>query len=148
MTRIIFHIDVNSAYLSWTAISLLKKGEPTDLRTIPSIIGGSIEDRHGIVLAKSTPAKKHGIVTGEPIIQAMQKCPNLIAYPKVNRNPPVLRHIRQPCFHGGKIKGRCRCQLSFIFHSFAPFLPKNVLFSSIAKVKNGCQQDANIVRKS
>ena len=81
MTRIIFHIDVNSAYLSWTAISLLKKGEPTDLRTIPSIIGGSIEDRHGIVLAKSTPAKKHGIVTGEPIIQAMQKCPNLIAYP-------------------------------------------------------------------
>ena len=81
MTRIIFHIDVNSAYLSWTAISLLKKGEPTDLRTIPSIIGGSIEDRHGIVLAKSTPAKKHGIVTGEPIIQALQKCPNLIAYP-------------------------------------------------------------------
>jgi len=81
MTRIIFHIDVNSAYLSWTAISLLKKGEPTDLRTIPSIIGGSIEDRHGIVLAKSTSAKKHGIVTGEPIIQAMQKCPNLIAYP-------------------------------------------------------------------
>ena len=81
MTRIIFHVDVNSAYLSWTAISLLKKGEPTDLRTIPSIIGGSIEDRHGIVLAKSTPAKKHGIVTGEPIIQAMQKCPNLIAYP-------------------------------------------------------------------
>ena len=65
MTRIIFHIDVNSAYLSWTAISLLKKGEPTDLRTIPSIIGGSIEDRHGIVLAKSTPAKKHGIVTGD-----------------------------------------------------------------------------------
>lgn len=58
MTRIIFHIDVNSAYLSWTAIFLLKKGEPTDLRTIPSIIGGSIEDRHGIVLAKSTPAKK------------------------------------------------------------------------------------------
>ena len=42
MTRIIFHIDVNSAYLSWTAISLLKKGEPTDLRTIPSIIGGRI----------------------------------------------------------------------------------------------------------
>lgn len=58
-----------------------EKGRPTDLRTIPSIIGGSIEDRHGIVLAKSTPAKKHGIVTGEPIIQAMQKCPNLIAYP-------------------------------------------------------------------
>ena len=81
MSRIIFHIDVNSAYLSWTAVSLLEKGEPTDLRTIPSIIGGSTEDRHGIVLAKSTPAKKYGIVTGEPIVHALQKCPNLVAYP-------------------------------------------------------------------
>ena len=81
MSRIIFHIDVNSAYLSWTAVSLLKKGEPTDLRTIPSIIGGSMEDRHGIVLAKSTPAKKYGIVTGEPIVHALQKCPNLVVYP-------------------------------------------------------------------
>ena len=81
MSRIIFHIDVNSAYLSWTAVSLLEKGEPTDLRTIPSIIGGSMEDRHGIVLAKSTPAKKYGIVTGEPIVHALQKCPNLVVYP-------------------------------------------------------------------
>ena len=81
MSRIIFHIDVNSAYLSWTAVSLLEKGEPTDLRTIPSIIGGSTEDRHGIVLAKSTPAKKYGIVTGEPIVHALQKCPNLVVYP-------------------------------------------------------------------
>lgn len=60
MTRIIFHIDVNSAYLSWTAISLLKKGEPTDLRTIPSIIGGSIEDRHGLFWQNLPPQKKHG----------------------------------------------------------------------------------------
>ena len=58
MTRIIFHIDVNSAYLSWTAVSLTRKGETIDLRTIPSIIGGSIEDRHGIVLA-SPPLRKN-----------------------------------------------------------------------------------------
>lgn len=81
MSRIIFHIDVNSAYLSWTAVSLLKKGEQIDLRTIPSAIGGSVEERHGIILAKSTPAKKYGIVTGEPIMRALQKCPQLTVYP-------------------------------------------------------------------
>lgn len=78
MERIIFHIDVNSAYLSWSALSLLENGSKTDLREIPSIIGGDMEKRHGIVLAKSIPAKKYGIVTGEPIVNAMRKCPSLI----------------------------------------------------------------------
>lgn len=78
MERIIFHIDVNSAYLSWSAISLLEKGSTTDLREIPSIIGGDMEKRHGVVLAKSIPAKKYGIVTGEPIVNAMRKCPSLV----------------------------------------------------------------------
>ncbi len=77
MESIIFHIDVNSAYLSWSALSLLEKGAKTDLREIPSIIGGDIEKRHGIVLAKSIPAKKYGIITGEPIVNAMRKCPDL-----------------------------------------------------------------------
>ena len=60
MNRIIFHIDVNSAYLSWSALKLLKE-DPTsvDIRTIPAIIGGDRETRHGIVLAKSIPAKKN-----------------------------------------------------------------------------------------
>ena len=40
MKPIIFHIDVNSAYLSWTSLEKLKNGSETDLRTIPSIIGG------------------------------------------------------------------------------------------------------------
>lgn len=77
MEQIIFHIDVNSAYLSWSAISLLEQGSSVDLREIPAIIGGDIEKRHGIVLAKSVPAKKYGIITGEPIVNAMRKCPNL-----------------------------------------------------------------------
>lgn len=77
MGHIIFHIDVNSAYLSWSALSLLKKGSSIDLRLIPAIIGGDMEKRHGVVLAKSIPAKKYGIVTGEPIVSAMRKCPSL-----------------------------------------------------------------------
>ena len=81
MGRIIFHIDVNSAYLSWTAVDRLKNGDETDLREIPSIIGGDSESRHGIVLAKSTPAKKYGIVTGEPIAMALRKCPELVCIP-------------------------------------------------------------------
>ncbi|MCI5679757.1 MAG: DNA polymerase IV [Bacteroidales bacterium] len=81
MGRIIFHIDVNSAFLSWTAAERLKKGEELDLRTIPSAIGGSRENRHGIILAKSTPAKKYGVTTGEPINMALQKCPELMVVP-------------------------------------------------------------------
>ena len=80
--RIIFHIDVNSAFLSWTAINLLRCGESlVDIRKIPSIIGGSIEDRRGVVLAKSIPAKKFNIITGEPIVAALKKCPQLKVYP-------------------------------------------------------------------
>ena len=80
--RIIFHIDVNSAFLSWTAINLLRCGESeVDIRKIPSIIGGSIKDRRGVVLAKSIPAKKFNIITGEPIVAALKKCPQLKVYP-------------------------------------------------------------------
>ena len=81
MDNIIFHIDVNSAFLSWSATHMLENGYPTDIREIPSIIGGDQESRHGIVLAKSIPAKAYGIVTGEPIANAKRKCPNLAVYP-------------------------------------------------------------------
>lgn len=77
MRPIIFHIDVNSAYLSWTAVEQLKNGAALDLRTIPAIIGGDQKSRHGVVLAKSIPAKKFGIRTGQPVANAMRKCPNL-----------------------------------------------------------------------
>lgn len=79
--HLIFHIDVNSAYLSWTALEKLKSGSETDLRTIPSIIGGDEKSRHGVVLAKSIPAKKYGIQTGEPVAAALRKCPGLVMEP-------------------------------------------------------------------
>lgn len=78
---IIFHIDVNSAYLSWTAVEQLKSGAEVDIRTIPAIIGGDKETRHGVVLAKSISAKKYGIRTGEPVVNAFRKCPNLLMEP-------------------------------------------------------------------
>ena len=78
MSSVIFHIDVNSAYLSWTATEKLKNGAAQDLREIPSIIGGDQKSRHGVVLAKSVPAKKYGIRTGEPVANAFRKCPNLV----------------------------------------------------------------------
>ena len=78
MRKIIFHIDVNSAYLSWTAVEELKNGGKVDLRQIPAIIGGDQKSRHGVVLAKSPSAKKYGIRTGEPVVNAFRKCPNLI----------------------------------------------------------------------
>ena len=81
MEPIIFHIDVNSAYLSWTALEQLALGTGVDLREIPSIIGGDQSKRHGVVLAKSTPAKKYGIKTGEPIVNAFRKCPTLTLAP-------------------------------------------------------------------
>lgn len=80
--QIIFHIDVNSAFLSWEAVYRLKElGETEDLRTFPAIVGGDREKRHGIVLARSAPAKAYGVMTGEPIAQALRKCPQLVIVP-------------------------------------------------------------------
>lgn len=76
---IIFHIDVNSAFLSWSALAQLEAGSETDLRLIPSIVGGDMSTRHGVVLAKSIPAKAYGITTGEPVINAFRKCPGLVS---------------------------------------------------------------------
>lgn len=81
MKQIVFHIDVNSAFLSWTAVEQLKNGAEFDIREIPAIIGGDQQSRHGIVLAKSVPAKKFGIVTGEPVVHALRKCPELQIFP-------------------------------------------------------------------
>lgn len=80
--RIIFHVDANSAFLSWTAVYRLKVlGEETDLREIPSVVAGDKASRHSIILARSTPAKKCGIQTGEPLFQALEKCPELVIVP-------------------------------------------------------------------
>lgn len=77
MKRQILHVDVNNAFLSWTAVEKLKKGEKLDIRTIPAVIGGEEASRHGIVLAKSMPAKQFGIQTGEPLFLARKKCPQI-----------------------------------------------------------------------
>lgn len=77
MERIIFHVDVNNAFLSWSALEMLKNGSKIDIRMIPSIVGGDEKKRRGIVLAKSMPAKKAGIVTGEPIYLARKKVDKL-----------------------------------------------------------------------
>ncbi|MEE0301835.1 MAG: DNA polymerase IV [Blautia sp.] len=80
MERLIFHVDVNSAFLSWEAAKRVKEGLP-DLREIPSVVGGDPKKRTGIVVAKSIPAKKYGIQTGEPMAMALRKCPNLVVVP-------------------------------------------------------------------
>lgn len=79
--RIIFHVDVNNAFLSWTAVYLLNHGYQEDIRNIPSVIGGDEANRHGIVLAKSPIAKKYGIVTAETLYMAKKKCPGLLVFP-------------------------------------------------------------------
>ena len=82
MKRVIFHVDANSAFLSWTAAYRCKVlGETEDLREIPSVVAGDKNNRQGVILAKSQPAKKLGVQTGEPLHLALQKCPNLVIVP-------------------------------------------------------------------
>ena len=80
MERLIFHVDVNSAYLSWESVKRLSEGGE-DLRLIPSAVGGDPNKRTGIILAKSIPAKQYNIKTGEPISLALRKCPSLVIAP-------------------------------------------------------------------
>ena len=96
MERKILHIDVNNAFLSWTAVDMLENGSKLDIRNIPAVIGGDEDNRRGIVLAKSNLAKKYGIVTGETLYSARKKCPariiqdtfDLFIYFSAGRNAP------------------------------------------------------------
>lgn len=102
MRQTIFHIDVNSAYLSWSALERLKQGDSVDLREIPSIIGGDRQTRHGVVLAKSLPAKAYGIRTGEPVTDALKKCPFLVSCPPDHRlysekSRLLMEHLSDIC---------------------------------------------------
>lgn len=82
MNKVVFHIDVNSAFLSWEAVYRLHHlGGKLDLRDIPSAVGGDVSKRHGIILAKSIPAKKYNIKTGESVTDALRKCPDLMLVP-------------------------------------------------------------------
>ncbi len=79
--QIVMHVDVNSAFLSWTAAYEKQMGIERDIRMVPCVIGGNEENRHGIVLAKSMPAKKFKIQTGESLREARNKCPDLLVVP-------------------------------------------------------------------
>ena len=79
--RVILHVDVNNAFLSWSAVWLLKNGYKVDIRNRFAVIGGDEKKRRGVVLAKSIPAKQMGIVTGESLYSAKKKCPNLEVFP-------------------------------------------------------------------
>ena len=81
MERQILHVDVNNAFLSWSALDMLKNGSSIDIREIPAVIGGDETKRSGIVLAKSMKAKECGVKTAETIYQAKQKCPGLKIFP-------------------------------------------------------------------
>ncbi|MCB2289569.1 DNA polymerase IV [Clostridium sp. CS001] len=105
--KLIFHIDVNSAFLSWSAADKLKKGENIDLRDIASVIGGDEQSRRGVVLAKSMLAKKSGIVTGESLFAARKKCANLV--------------VASPDF---RIYERCSRDMKSIFMDYTPFVEK------------------------
>ncbi len=100
--RLIFHVDVNSAYLSWESTRRVRQGLH-DLRLVPSCIGGDPNSRRGIVLAKSIPAKKYNIKTGEPVSLALRKCPDLI--------------IAKPDF---KLYSTCSKAFKDICRSYAP----------------------------
>ena len=76
MERLVFHVDVNSAFLSWEASRIVRDGGE-DIRLVPAVVGGDPKRRTGVVLAKSIPAKKLGIKTGEPLAMALRKCPDL-----------------------------------------------------------------------
>lgn len=99
--HIIYHIDVNSAFLSWEAAYRIHTlGETTDLRDIPSAVAGDRETRHGVILAKSGPAKKYGITTGEPLVNALKKCPALVVVQPnfslyVERSQKFIELLRQ-----------------------------------------------------
>ena len=89
MERQILHVDVNNAFLSWTALDMIKNGSKIDIREIPAVIGGDESKRLGIVLAKSMKAKECGVRTAETIYQARIKCPGLKVFPS---NFKIYRH--------------------------------------------------------
>lgn len=105
--KLIFHIDVNSAFLSWSATDKLRQGEDLDLREIAAVIGGDEESRRGVVLAKSMAAKKFGIVTGESLFTARKKCGNLV--------------VISPDF---RLYERCSRDMREIFRDYTPYVEK------------------------
>lgn len=125
--NIIFHIDVNSAFLSWEAVyRLMHCGETLDLREAASAVGGDMAMRHGIILAKSIPAKKHGIKTGETIIEAKMKCPNLILVP--------------PNY---ELYEKCSCAFMNILHEYSDLVEQYSIDEAFVDMTSTCHLFGN-----
>ena len=126
------HIDVNNAFLSWTAIDLLEKGLNEDIRLIPAIIGGDESKRHGVVLAKSNVAKQFGIKTGETIYQAKKKCPQIRIFP--TRHEEYKKHsynlYKLLLSYTNKIE---RFSIDECFIDFSDFIKSKEDFLKLAK---------------
>ncbi len=142
--RYIFHVDANSAFLSWSAayrVGIL--GEKVDLRQIPSIVGGDQEKRHGIVLAKSVPAKKYGIQTGEAIVTARQKCPELVVIP-----PDYGLYVKASRAFINKLKKYCDNVIQYsideawaVFDGFESLYGRGQMVSFAHDLKNEIKED-------
>lgn len=136
MGALIFHIDVNSAYLSWEATYRLGQGAILDLRAIPSVVGGDEESRHGIVLTKSIPAKKYNIQTGETLHNARMKCPKIVIVP-----PRYWLYVQ------------CSCAMHKIFKEYTPNIQRFSVdesfldFSNMEKLYPDYIQLANTIRR-
>ncbi len=139
--RQILHVDVNNAFLSWTAVERLKNGETLDIRTIPAIIGGDEAKRKGVVLAKSNIAKQFGIQTGEPIYFARKKCPNIQVF---SSNHAMYRKYSDAlynilCEYTDRIE---RFSIDECFMDLTLFIPKNKKLIDIAyEIKNRVKEE-------
>ena len=136
----ILHIDVNNAFLSWTALDRLAQGEKIDIRKIEAVIGGDETKRSGIVLAKSMPAKRKGVCTGETLYQARIKCPNLQVfkgdYKSYKKHSNDLFHILQE--YTEKIE---RFSIDECFLDMTDYLGKSSLINKAYEIKNRVKQE-------
>ena len=140
MERQILHIDVNNAFLSWTAVHMLKQGSNIDIREIPAIIGGDESKRSGIVLAKSMKAKECGIRTAETIYQAKLKCPNLKIYPS---NFKIYRYYSNALYqllsqYTDKIE---RFSIDECFLDMTNFLMKDTLLEKAKEISKRVKEE-------
>ncbi len=138
--RQILHVDVNNAFLSWTALEKVKEGYTIDIREIPAVIGGDEERRSGIVLAKSMKAKACGIVTGETLYQARKKCNNLQVYPS---NYKVYKKYSNELYnllleYTDKIE---RFSIDECFLDMTEYLPKSTLIDKAKEINKRVEQE-------
>ena len=136
MEKQILHVDVNNAFLSWTAVEMLKQGSNVDIRQIPAIIGGDESKRSGIVLAKSMKAKECGVKTADTIYQARIKCPNLKIFPS---NFPIYRKYSNQLYqllleYTDKIE---RFSIDECFLDMTNYLMKDTLLNKAIEILGG-----------